>query len=82
MLFDVRDGARTLRISRHADVWVLSTWIGGDCVSSFRLGRDAVADLIAELARGLAVADDEWSPAKLAGVPTGRRRRFARLLRL
>jgi hypothetical protein len=51
-------------------------------VSSFRLGRDAVADLIAELARGLAVADDEWSPAKLAGVPTGRRRRFARLLRL
>lgn len=54
VLFDVRDGGRTLRVSRHGRLWVLSTWVGGDCISTFQLDRADVAALVNELVCGLA----------------------------
>lgn len=66
VLFDVRDDSRTMRLSRHGDVWVFSTWLRGRCVSSFQLAGSGVAELIAELARGLADGADDWSTTTLA----------------
>jgi hypothetical protein len=69
VLFDVRGGARTLRISRHPNLWVLSTWDGGRCISTIHLGRSDIAALIAELAHELADGEAAWSRVNLSAPP-------------
>lgn len=88
VLRDKRDAGRALRITWHApdDAFVLSTWRGQVCASTFQLPRSDVPDLIAALARGLADSAPPWSPTRYSQLPTGRlsthvRQRFVNLVR-
>ena len=60
---DRRDDDRALRVTWHPvdDLFVLSTWHGGVCVSTVQLGRSDVPAVIAALAAGLADTSTTWS---------------------
>lgn len=60
---DRRDDGRALRVTWHPvdDLFVLSTWHGGVCVSTVQLGRSDVPAVIAALAAGLADTSTTWS---------------------
>jgi len=56
VFFDVRDEARSLRLSFHPElgVFVLSLWRGSECLGSFRLAADETPRLIHSLVSPLA----------------------------
>jgi hypothetical protein len=58
--FDARDGDRTLRVSwrPEAGLFVLSTWRGDQCVSTFQLAKDDLPDLLSNLVALLVPQDD------------------------
>ena len=55
VLRDARGEGRTMRVTWHAeaDVMVLSTWRGGDCVATVRLTPADSAALVAAVAAAL-----------------------------
>lgn len=67
---DARDGERAMRVSWHLELGcvVLSTWRGGTCVATTRLGTDDAARLIGVLADGLAACVDD---SMISAVTTG-----------
>lgn len=62
-------GGRTLRIARHAGTErvVLSVWQDATCLATVRLAPADVADLVAELARTLLPAAEEFPEARHTG---------------
>jgi len=56
LLADARGGGRWMRVTWHdeADLVVLSLWRHGSCVSTMRLDRSQVPDLVNALVGGLA----------------------------
>ena len=73
VLFDARDGGRSLRISWHPvdDLCVLSIWRDGQCAATFQLARSETPTLINELVRGLVYTPPTpWSAANLSVIPS------------
>jgi hypothetical protein len=56
LLPDARGVERFLRVSWHPDArqFVISTWVGEECVGTVRLVADAAAELVTVLSQGLA----------------------------
>jgi hypothetical protein len=77
VLLDRRNAGRALRITWHDidDAFVLSTWRGPVCASTFQLTRSDVPDLISALARGLADSPAPWSPVRYTEMSVARRAR-------
>ncbi len=73
VLFDARDGGRSLRVSWHPvdDLCVLSIWREGRCVATFQLTRSETPDLINELVQGLVqTPPTPWTATQLSTIPS------------
>ncbi|HEV7191725.1 MAG TPA: hypothetical protein VGN35_00865 [Jatrophihabitantaceae bacterium] len=88
---DRRNDGRALRVTWHPvdDVFVLSTWRGEICASTFQINRSDVPDLLVAFARGLADRSSIWSAPSYSPRPDDRvaaretdglRRRLSRFL--
>lgn len=81
---DRRDGDRALRVTWHPvdDVFVLSTWRGDRCASTFQMARSDVPVLVAALAYGLADRSAVWSSPRYSALSHDRGPiRMAQLIR-
>jgi len=71
VFLDARGGSRTLRVSWHTEVGLvsLSVWREGSCAGTFRLPVEEVPDLIDVLRDGLAQAYDDAHRSLIPGMP-------------
>jgi hypothetical protein len=76
VLFDARDGDRSLRVSWHPadDLCVMSIWRGGRCAATFQLARTEAPVLIDSLVEGLALHPS--MPWSVANYSEGKRLRW------